>query len=107
MRIAFAFAVAFCVAGPAFAQSAPPPAAQSPAQPPAQAAPAPAPAQPATTGKSTLCRQQARQQKLRGDARRDFLQVCRLEGRLACLKEAIAKKITGAARRDYIKTCGR
>lgn len=106
MRTAFAFVVALCIAVPAFAQSAPPQG-QPPA--PAQAAPAPgatpSPGQPVAQGKSAQCRDQARQQRLRGEARQDFIQVCRLEGRLACLKEAIAKKIVGPARRDYLKSC--
>ncbi|HVZ52073.1 MAG TPA: hypothetical protein VG986_08915 [Pseudolabrys sp.] len=44
-------------------------------------------------------------QKLRGQALVDFVQVCRLEARLTCLKDAIAKRITGPARRDYLKSC--
>jgi hypothetical protein len=100
MRVAMIFMSASlgCAlsAGPVLAQPA-----QTPAgEPPAAAATSAA-------GKLVECRRQARDQKLRGDARRDFMQVCRLEARLACLRQAIDKKVAGGARKEYIRTCMR
>jgi hypothetical protein len=112
MRNSIVALILIGLSAPAFAQqppagepsSAPPAASQAaPAEtaPPPQAAPATA----APARKPSVCRTRGRQQALRGEALRDFIQVCRLESRLACLKDAIAKKIVGPARRDYLKSC--
>jgi hypothetical protein len=55
--------------------------------------------------KRVICRDKVRQQKLRGQQRRDAIQVCVEEARLACTKKAIAQKIEGTQRRDFVRTC--
>ena len=82
------------------------PAQSSPAEqaPPAATAAPAAPAAPAMP-RVDHCRAQGIEQRLRGQPLIDFVQVCRLEARIACLKDAIAKKINGPARRDYLKSC--
>jgi hypothetical protein len=45
------------------------------------------------------------QQNLRGQTLADFVAVCHLEARLACLKEAIAKKLVGPDRGAFMKSC--
>lgn len=98
MRIIIVFFALLCIFSPASAQQA------APLQPPPAAAgppPSAAPARPQVNE----CREKGAQQNLRGEALRDFVQVCRLEKRLACLKDAIAKHIVGPERGAFMKSC--
>lgn len=87
----------------AFAQSTPSagPAAPATVAPPAQdssAAAAPVPG-----AKRAACQSSA--QALRGQERRDQMQLCMTQARLDCLKQAIDQKITGPQRKDFVKSC--
>jgi len=73
---------------PALAQTAPP------------AAPATAPV-PAT--KRMTCLGSA--QNLKGQEKRDQMQLCLAQARVDCLKQAIDQKIAGEERKSFIKTC--
>jgi hypothetical protein len=42
---------------------------------------------------------------LKGQDKRDQLQLCLAQARLDCLKQAIDQKIVGEARKSFIKTC--
>jgi hypothetical protein len=42
---------------------------------------------------------------LKGQDKRDQLQLCLAQARLDCLKQAIDQKIVGEARKGFIKTC--
>lgn len=42
---------------------------------------------------------------LKGQDKRDQLQLCLAQARLDCLKQAIDQKIVGEARKSMIKTC--
>jgi hypothetical protein len=72
------------------------------------AAPAPDPGAPAagrTVNKRLECRQQARQQGLRGRAAADQALICMAEARLACTKQAVAQKLDRRARATFIRDC--
>ncbi|PIT01268.1 hypothetical protein TSA1_11245 [Bradyrhizobium nitroreducens] len=42
---------------------------------------------------------------LKGQDKRDQLQLCLAQARLDCLKQAIDQKIVGESRKSFIKTC--
>jgi hypothetical protein len=42
---------------------------------------------------------------LKGQERRDQMQLCLLQARLDCLKQAIAQKIVGPQRTEFMSTC--
>jgi len=44
-------------------------------------------------------------QNLKGQDKRDQLQLCLAQARVDCLKQAIDQKMVGEARRSAIKTC--
>lgn len=44
-------------------------------------------------------------QSLKGQDKRDQMQLCMAQARLDCLKQAIDQKIVGQARKTAIKTC--
>ena len=44
-------------------------------------------------------------QNLKGQDRRDQMQLCMAQARLDCLKQAIDQKVVGEARKSAIKTC--
>ena len=44
-------------------------------------------------------------QNLKGQDKRDQMQLCMAQARVDCLKQAIDQKIVGAARKSAIKTC--
>lgn len=44
-------------------------------------------------------------QNLKGQEKRDQMQLCMAQARVDCLKQAIDQKIVGAARKSAIKTC--
>jgi hypothetical protein len=87
--------VVFGVATGALAQTAP-------AAPVPQTAAAPADSS-ATGGKKAAC--QAAAQSLKGQDKRDQMQLCLAQAHLDCVKQAIDQKTVGPQRRDFIKTC--
>ena len=44
-------------------------------------------------------------QALKGQDKRDQMQLCMAQARLDCLKQAIDQKVVGEARKSAIKTC--
>ena len=74
---------------PALAQTAPP-----------SAAPTTVPV--AATKRVTCV---ATTQSLKGQDKRDQLQLCMAQARVDCLKQAIDQKIVGENRKSFIKTC--
>jgi hypothetical protein len=69
--------------------------------PPAPAAPGAAVPVPATKRVGCL----ATTQSLKGQDKRDQMQLCMAQARLDCLKQAIDQKVVGEARKSAIKTC--
>ena len=79
----------------------------------AQSAPAPTPAAPAPSSsaaavpvpasKRMACQTAA--QAVKGQDKRDQIQLCMAQARLDCLKQAIDQKIVGPQRMDFMKTC--
>ncbi|MEZ0046774.1 hypothetical protein [Bradyrhizobium sp. USDA 327] len=71
----------------------------------AQTTPSAAPAAtvPVPATKRVTCL--ATTQNLKGQDRRDQLQLCMAQARVDCLKQAIDQKIVGEARKDFVKTC--
>jgi hypothetical protein len=55
--------------------------------------------------KRSACRQEGTNKNMRGADLQDYVAVCVLEARLACLKQAVAEKIRRPARRDFISKC--
>ena len=71
-------------------------AAAAPANPAAVAAPAP-------DAKKLAC--QTASQAMRGQAKKDQMQLCMMQARLDCLKQAIDQNIVGPQRKDFMKNC--
>ncbi|MBR0790284.1 hypothetical protein JQ631_14495 [Bradyrhizobium manausense] len=69
----------------------------------AQTSPAPGAAEPVPATKRVACL--ASTQSLKGQDKRDQLQLCLAQARVDCLKQAIDQKMVGEARRSAIKTC--
>ncbi|MFL6839951.1 MAG: hypothetical protein ACJ8FZ_21960 [Bradyrhizobium sp.] len=74
----------------------------------AQTTPPPVPAAPTTTvpvpaTKRVTCL--ATTQSLKGQDKRDQMQLCMAQARLDCLKQAIDQKVVGEPRKNFIKTC--
>ena len=69
--------------------------------PPAPAAPAATEPVPATKRMACL----ATTQGLKGQDKRDQMQLCMAQARVDCLKQAIDQKVVGEARKGFIKTC--
>ncbi|WP_346347877.1 hypothetical protein [Bradyrhizobium sp. 159] len=44
-------------------------------------------------------------QNLKGQDKRDQMQLCMAQARVDCLKQAVDQKIVGEARKTFIKTC--
>jgi hypothetical protein len=90
MKLPFAAVAAMMclIVAPVFAQTPPP------------AAPTTVPV-PAT--KRVTCLSST--QNLKGQDKRDQMQLCMAQARLDCLKQAIDQKIVGEARKSSIKTC--
>jgi hypothetical protein len=105
--LAIATVAATVVSTVAWAQStsAPAPAGSATATPPAAAAPAgPATAAaPAPGGKKLAC--QTASEAIKGQARKDQMQLCMMQARLDCLKQAIDQNIVGPQRADFVKSC--
>jgi Tfp pilus assembly protein FimV len=89
----------------ALAQSGTPaPAGSAAATPPAAAAPvAPAAAAAPPNGKKPAC--QSASEAMKGQARKDQMQLCMMQARLDCLKQAIDQNIVGPQRKDFVKSC--
>jgi hypothetical protein len=89
----------------ALAQSGTPaPAGSTAATPPAAAAPAaPAAAAAPPSGKKLAC--QSASEAMKGQARKDQMQLCMMQARLDCLKQAIDQNIVGPQRKDFVKSC--
>jgi parvulin-like peptidyl-prolyl isomerase len=100
--VALVSASSLLVSVAALAQSTPAPAAAgAPAAAPAQdstAAAAPVPG-----AKRAAC--QSSTQALKGQDKRDQMQLCMAQAHLDCLKQAIDQKITGPQRKDFVKSC--
>jgi Spy/CpxP family protein refolding chaperone len=77
--------------------------AQTPAPAPSAAPVNPAAAAPVPSGKRFAC--QAASQALKGQDRKDQMQLCMAQARLDCLKQAIDQKVVGPERIDFVKTC--
>jgi hypothetical protein len=73
-----------------------PPAAAAPATPATAAASAP-------SGKKLAC--QTASEAMKGQARKDQMQICVMQARLDCLKQAIDQNIVGPQRKDFVKSC--
>jgi hypothetical protein len=69
----------------------------------AQTAPAPSATAPVPATKRVGCL--ATTQTLKGQDKRDQMQLCMAQARLDCLKQAIDQKVVGEARKSAIKTC--
>ncbi|MCP3386350.1 hypothetical protein NLM31_38810 [Bradyrhizobium sp. CCGUVB4N] len=87
---ALAASLACLIVAPVFAQTTPAPAAPT--------ATVPVPATKRVTCLATT-------QNLKGQDKRDQMQLCMAQARVDCLKQAIDQKIVGEARRSAIKTC--
>jgi len=97
IALASAGALLFSVAAYAQTTPAPAPAASTPAAAPAAAA------APATGATRAAC--QTTTAALKGQDKRDQMQLCMAQAHLDCLKQAIDQKITGPQRKDFVKTC--
>jgi len=70
----------------------------------AQTAPAaPAATVPVPATKRVTCLSST--QNLKGQDKRDQMQLCMAQARLDCLKQAIDQKVVGQARKSFIKSC--
>ena len=93
MKLSFAAVAAslVCLIGaPVLAQTTPAPVAQGATVP-----------VPATKRVGCL----ATTQNLKGQDKRDQMQLCLAQARLDCLKQAIDQKVVGENRKTFIKTC--
>ncbi|MBR0777705.1 hypothetical protein JQ625_22960 [Bradyrhizobium diazoefficiens] len=63
------------------------------------------PAAPATVPASKRMSCLATTASLKGQDKRDQMQLCMAQARLDCLKQAIDQKIVGQGRKDFIKAC--
>ncbi|MFB9262318.1 hypothetical protein ACFFWD_03905 [Bradyrhizobium erythrophlei] len=85
----------------AFAQSTP---GAAPAAPVAASAQAnTAAAAPVPGAKRAACQTSA--QALKGQDKRDQMQLCMAQAHLDCLKQAIDQKVVGPQRKDFVKSC--
>jgi len=93
------------LASAAHAQQAAPPAAGAAKSPPAAPAATgnPSAAAPAAPTKREAC--QSASASLKGEQRRDQMQLCLAQARIDCLREAIDQKIMGQERRDFVRAC--
>jgi hypothetical protein len=94
-------AVVLTGASLAFGQPTPAPPPSPETAPSGQATP-----QARASVKQSACRQEGRNKNMRGADLQDYVAVCVLEARLACLKPAVAEKIRPPARRDFMLKAG-
>ena len=80
------------IIAPVFAQTTPPPASANPTS----TVPVPA-------TKRVTCLATA--QNLKGQDKRDQMQLCIAQARVDCLKQAIDQKIVGEPRKNFVKSC--
>lgn len=66
-------------------------------------APGPTATVPVPAAKRVTCL--ATTQNLKGQDKRDQMQLCMTQARVDCLKQAIDQKIVGEPRKNFIKTC--
>ena len=105
MKILVAALGMIAISSAAFAQGA-----QPPSGPPAsgaasqQQAPAAgtAPSQPRTVAQ---CRDDARNQRLRGEERKNFMRDCARDIQVSCRDQAKAQRLDRDARRDFMASC--
>ncbi|OAF16201.1 hypothetical protein [Bradyrhizobium neotropicale] len=76
--------------------------AQTPS-PPAAAPAAPTATVPVPATKRVTCLSST--QNLKGQDKRDQMQLCMAQARLDCLKQAIDQKIVGEPRKTFVKSC--
>lgn len=93
--VAVAASLACLIIAPVLAQT-PAPAASPPAASPTATVPVPA-------TKRVTCL--ATTANLKGQEKRDQMQLCMAQARLDCLKQAIDQKVVGETRKSFIKTC--
>jgi hypothetical protein len=107
MRFVFGVVVtAACLLLAEAALSQPTSAPPEPSIAPGTQAPAssnPAAAVPVPSGKRFAC--QTASGALRGQERRDQMQLCLVQAQLDCLKQAIDQKIVGPQRKEFVKSC--
>jgi 3-oxoacyl-ACP reductase-like protein len=103
--VAGSLVLAIVAATVALAQStsAPAPTGSTAATPPAAAAGPATAAAPAPGGKKLAC--QTASEAMKGQARKDQMQLCMMQARLDCLKQAIDQNIVGPQRKDFVKSC--
>src|SRR5215510_6313519 len=80
------------IIAPVFAQTTPP-----------AASAAPTSTVPVPATKRVTCL--ATTQSLKGQDKRDQMQLCMAQARLDCLKQAIDQKVVGETRKTFVKTC--
>jgi hypothetical protein len=59
----------------------------------------------AARDKRQACRQEGQSKGSRGPDLQDYVVLCVAEARLACLKQAVEQKVRGRARRDFVEKC--
>ena len=105
MKILIAALGMIAISSAAFAQGAQPlsgpPASGAASQQQAPAA-GTAPSQPRTV---TQCRDDARNQRLRGDERKNFMRDCARDITMACRDQAKTQRLDRDARRDFMVSC--
>jgi hypothetical protein len=69
----------------------------------AQTTPAPGAAVPVPATKRVTCLGST--QSLKGQDKRDQMQLCMAQAHVDCLKQAIDQKLVGEPRKNFIKTC--
>jgi hypothetical protein len=89
---AIAASLVCLIIAPVLAQTSPP------AAPAAPTGTVPVPATKRVTCLATT-------QALKGQDKRDQMQLCMAQARVDCLKQAIDQKIVGEPRKNFIKTC--
>ncbi len=55
--------------------------------------------------KREACRQEVTSKQLKGQDRKDQMQLCMAQARVDCLKQAVDQKIDGPQRKEFVKTC--
>jgi len=71
--------------------------------PPAAASSSPTSTVPVPATKRVTCL--ATTQSLKGQDKRDQMQLCMAQARVDCLKQAIDRKLVGEPRKNFVKSC--
>jgi hypothetical protein len=77
----------------------------SPTQPPTAGAEESKGRSPGVQNKRQACRRDGQAKGSRGPDLQDYVAVCVAEARLGCLKQAVEQKVRGQARREFIGKC--